>query len=116
YASGLRFLASASELLSSSSLDYEQTLRTLAELAVPDVADWCAVDRVEGPESLRRVAVQHTDPERVAVAVRLAERFPQNRGAGGGSWQVIEPGESAFYPEISADELAATLEPEQVDL
>ena len=38
----LRFLADAGEVLSSS-LDYEQTLRRVAQLAVPDFADWCAV-------------------------------------------------------------------------
>jgi len=30
-----------------SSLDYEETLRTIAELAVPFLADWCSVDIVE---------------------------------------------------------------------
>src|SRR4051794_9476537 len=38
----LRFIADAGEVLSSS-LDYEQTLRRVAMLAVPDFADWCAV-------------------------------------------------------------------------
>src|SRR6202044_2166925 len=39
------FLAEASGVLASS-LDYEQTLRNVAELAVPKIADWCAVDLV----------------------------------------------------------------------
>ena len=38
----LRFIADAGEVLSSS-LDYAQTLRQVARLAVPDFADWCAV-------------------------------------------------------------------------
>ncbi|HEX8917719.1 MAG TPA: PAS domain S-box protein, partial [Chloroflexota bacterium] len=37
----LAFLAEASSVLASS-LDYEQTLRSVAELAVPHIADWCA--------------------------------------------------------------------------
>ncbi|HEY9230806.1 MAG TPA: PAS domain S-box protein, partial [Blastocatellia bacterium] len=37
-----RFLAEASAALASS-LDYEVTLRRVAELAVPQLADWCAV-------------------------------------------------------------------------
>ncbi len=40
------FLAEASGVLASS-LDYEQTLRNVAQLAVPEVADWCAVDLVD---------------------------------------------------------------------
>lgn len=36
------FLAHAGELLDETS-DYQQTLRAVAEIAVPEVADWCAV-------------------------------------------------------------------------
>ena len=39
------FLADAGELLWSS-LEYEQALARLAQLAVPRLADWCAVDMV----------------------------------------------------------------------
>ncbi len=38
-----RFLAEASALLSSS-LDREETLRAIASLVVPEIADWCAID------------------------------------------------------------------------
>ena len=40
---GQRFLAEASRVLAGS-LDYEETLRAVARLAVPRMADWCAVD------------------------------------------------------------------------
>ena len=39
----LSFLAEASTLLASS-LDYESTLRAVARLAVPHLADWCVID------------------------------------------------------------------------
>ncbi len=42
----LRFLAEASTILSSS-LDYRETLATVARLSVPRLADWCAVDVLE---------------------------------------------------------------------
>ena len=57
---GHRFLARASQELASS-LDYQETLRAVARLAVPEVADWCAVDVLAGDE-LERVAVEHVDP------------------------------------------------------
>ena len=41
-----RFMARASETLMSS-LDYEETLRNVAWLAVPEIADWCAVELVD---------------------------------------------------------------------
>src|SRR5438132_10165155 len=51
-----RLLADASRALGAS-LDYETTLDRIAQLAVPGVADWCAVDILE-PDSvtLRRMA------------------------------------------------------------
>jgi PAS domain-containing protein len=44
-----RFLLRAVDQFSSS-LDYEQTLAAVARLAVPTLADWCAVDIVEGDQ------------------------------------------------------------------
>ena len=65
------FLAQVSGVLASS-LDYEQTLRNVAELAVPDIADWCAVDLVDEDGDRHPVAVAHTrsghDPPRGAAS------------------------------------------------
>ena len=44
------FLSEATKLLGSS-LDVETTLRAVAEAAVPQIADWCAVDIVRDPAS-----------------------------------------------------------------
>ncbi len=64
-----RFLAEAGWVLGSS-LDYEQTLADVARLAVPHVADWCAVDIfVHG--RLQRVALEHVDQLQVALAREL---------------------------------------------
>lgn len=53
-----RFLADAGELLSSS-LDSLQVLRELARLAVPRLADVCAVDLLEADGRRRRVEIAH---------------------------------------------------------
>ena len=53
-----------------SSLDYGQTLADVARLAIPRVADWCAVDIfVDG--RLERVALEHVDPLKLAIAREL---------------------------------------------
>ena len=58
-----RFLAEASRALADS-LEYESTLASIAQLAVPVVADWCAVDLVaDVAGELDRVAVAHVDPD-----------------------------------------------------
>ena len=68
----LRFLAQASAKLSAS-LEQRATLRTVAELAVPELGDWCLVDLVEPDGSFERVAVGTADPSQLGLA-RLAER------------------------------------------
>jgi PAS domain S-box-containing protein len=69
------FLAQVSGVLGSS-LDYEQTLRNVAELAVPDVVDWCAVDLLDEDGDRRPVAVVHADPRRVDLAEQLRTYEP----------------------------------------
>jgi PAS domain S-box-containing protein len=99
----LSFIAEASELLASS-LDYEQTLRRVAQLAVPRLADWCAIDMV-GPEGeIQRLAVAHQDPEKVRWAYELQERYPPDPDAPHGVSHVIRSGEAEFLPELP-DEL-----------
>jgi PAS domain S-box-containing protein len=73
----LRFLATASDHLASS-LDYETTLTNVANLAVPEIADWCAVDVVDDEGQLRRLAVAHVDPKKVELAHELRQRYPPN--------------------------------------
>jgi PAS domain S-box-containing protein len=58
-----------------SSLDYEETLRIVAKLAVPAIADWCAVDIVDKEGALRRLAVAHVDPAKVRLARTMQERY-----------------------------------------
>ncbi|MFE6667462.1 PP2C family protein-serine/threonine phosphatase [Streptomyces sp. NPDC057697] len=62
-AARLRLLAEASAALASG-LDAEESLRRLARLVVPHLADACVVDVLEG-EQLRRMTVTDRDPERV---------------------------------------------------
>ncbi len=70
-----RFLAEAGQALAAS-LDYEATLATVARLAVPVVADWCAVDAVDARGRIRRLAIAHSDPARVEMAWKLHHAYP----------------------------------------
>jgi PAS domain S-box-containing protein len=101
----LQFLARASETLASS-LDYETTLRHVAESTVPELTDWCAVDLLDRAGELHRVAVVHADPEKVALAYRLHERYPSRPDAPHGVWNVIRSGEPEYLEDISDEVLA----------
>jgi PAS domain S-box-containing protein len=99
-----RFLAESSRLLAGS-LDYESTLATIAKLAVPGVADWCGVDLAgDRPLEAQRVAVEHVDPAKVALAQELADRYPAEARTDRGLHQVLTTGESQLWPHIP-DEL-----------
>jgi PAS domain S-box-containing protein len=99
-----RFLAEASKELASS-LDYQTTLTSVARMAVPALADWCAVDLVEDEDGeLQRLAVAHVDQAKVAWAHELQQRYPSDPEAPYGIHNVLRTGKSEFYPEIT-DEL-----------
>jgi len=97
------FLARAMETLASS-LDYRTTLRRVAELAVPELADWCTIDILEpGAQVSQQLAVAHVDPAKVAFAREVGLRYPSNRDAPTGAPQVIRSGKSELYSELPAE-------------
>jgi serine phosphatase RsbU (regulator of sigma subunit) len=101
----LSFLADVSaELLGN--LDYRATLTNVANLLVPDLADWCAVDMVERG-GVATLAVAHTDPDKVAWAWELQRRYPPDPDAPTGAPNVIRTGVSELYEEITDEMLAA---------
>jgi PAS domain S-box-containing protein len=74
-----RFLSQASELLLNS-LDIEKTLGTVAQITVPELADWCLIELVDeartGPDALQPVAFAHVNPERVQRVHELRKKLP----------------------------------------
>ncbi|HEX8439482.1 ATP-binding protein [Archangium sp.] len=100
----LRFLAQASEVLTAS-LDYEDTLGRVARLAVPVLADWCAVDVLDARGQVRQLVIVHRDPEKVGMAEELARRYPRAPETTSGSLQVLRTGEPLLIPDIPDEAL-----------
>ena len=101
------FMARAGEALASS-LDYRATLSTVAQLAVPELADWCSVELVEpGAKGPSQVALAHADAKKIEFARELARRYPPNPEATSGVPQVIRTGRSELYAEVPAQLLEA---------
>ncbi|HVL52901.1 MAG TPA: PAS domain S-box protein, partial [Vitreimonas sp.] len=93
------FLAEASAVLSSS-LDYEETLSRVMQLAVPEIADWAVVDLVGADGTLDRLVVAHVDPARVELARALRERYPPDLNAPTGVGAVARTGRAELVTEI----------------
>jgi serine phosphatase RsbU (regulator of sigma subunit) len=105
------FLSHTSEVLASS-LDYEETLTRVAELAVPDLADWCSVEMLDRT-TIRQLAVAHVDPKMVAFARELRQRFPPSLDDPTGVGAVLRTGKREFYPSLPEELLVASMRDEE---
>jgi PAS domain S-box-containing protein len=105
------FLARASVELASS-LDYTTTLATVARIAVPMVADWCAVDVVEDGE-VRRLAVAHIDPERIRFVEEIQRRYPPDPNSASGVPNILRTGKSEMIAVIPNELLEAAARDEE---
>ena len=98
----LSFLGEATALLTSS-LEFERTLERLTELAVPQLADWCAISMlVEETGEIEQVVVAHQDPERKrwAEAMRARSRAIRVDDEFDLTAQVIRTAEPVFLREV----------------
>jgi PAS domain S-box-containing protein len=100
------FLAEVSDVLASS-LDYEQTLRNVARLTVPDIADWCAVDLFDEEGDRQPVAVAHRNPDRLKLAEELRRYERERPDPTQGLGLVFHTGESLLYEDITDEMLVA---------
>lgn len=94
----LRFLSDAGKILGES-LELEATLENVVHLVVPGLADWCAVHLVRSGV-VDRIAVMHTQPEKLALARDLQARYPVRMTAPNGIAKVIRTGETEMFEEI----------------
>ena len=101
----MSFLADASALLAS--LEYETTLRDVAQLAVPRISDWCAVDVAQPDGTLERIVTAHVDPEKIDLAKRLEAQYPVDPSAPYGVLNVFRTGVAELHGNVT-DEVLAT--------
>src|SRR3954462_5983918 len=110
------FLARAGAILDAS-LDYEETLRSVAQIAIPEVADWCAVSVLDDSGMLQEVATAHVDDGQRELGAEISRRFPPDPSADSGAYRVARSGETAFVHEVTDDMLVAAVDdPEHLEL
>jgi PAS domain S-box-containing protein len=100
------FLAEASSLLAQT-FDYETELQGLARLVVPQLADWCVIHVLDEQGEIVPVALEHTDPAKVAGAWRSTERHPVDRTVEVGVAGVISSRTPLLLEEVT-DEILQT--------
>jgi serine phosphatase RsbU (regulator of sigma subunit) len=110
------FLARAGAILDAS-LDYEETLRAVAQIAIPEVADWCAVSVLDDDRVLQEVATAHVDDAQRELGAEISRRFPADPSSDSGSYAVARSGETAYVREVTDAMLVAGIpDPEHLDL
>ena len=82
------------------SLDYRRALQAVAQLAVPEIADWCVIDLLEEGGTIRSIALAHAEPAKVTFGRELQERYPASIDDVRGVARVVRTGEPALLPEI----------------
>src|SRR5919204_5039978 len=102
------FVAEASAALSSS-LDYAETLGSLARLTVPRIADWCLVYGVTEDGWIERLAVEHGGGRQDAIRAIL-DRHALDPDAPVGVPQVIRTGCSELVAESTPTRLTQDVE------
>jgi PAS domain S-box-containing protein len=106
------FLAEAGATLASS-LDYGTTLQTVARLAVPQFADWCAVDITNESGVAERVAVAHADPAKIALAEQLQAQYPETAESPNAVTRVLNTLEPILVERVTPQMIEAAARSEE---
>jgi signal transduction histidine kinase len=107
------FLAEATQILASS-LDFDATLRRVADLCVPYFADWCAIDVAEDDGAFRRVAFAHADAARRERGATLLGRFRPDPRCARGLGRVLQQRSVEWQADgAGPDTLAVNADPRQ---
>ncbi|HET7677050.1 MAG TPA: PAS domain S-box protein [Candidatus Limnocylindrales bacterium] len=108
----LHFLAEASARLVGA-VDYEATLKSIADLVVPRLADWCVVDLLDASGELQGVVISHVDPAKVEAARRYRELYPPDPDSAQGAHAVVRTGEPQLFARISEEMIDTVARDEQ---
>lgn len=105
------FLARSGRYLAQS-IDYEETLKKVASLALPYLGAWGFVDVLENGH-LRRLAVIHPNPEKQKIARTLCTRYPRQTADLLGVYRVLESGEPELLNHLDPEQIATRAEDEE---
>src|SRR5262249_44990872 len=108
------FLAQAVSLLAAS-LDLETTLANVVRLAVPALADWCAIDPIEPDGSTRPITRVPSAPARQQLLDEIQRRYGDERV--GTMARVRETGQAELRSDVTDEMLSSSAhDPEHLEL
>ncbi|HSM35534.1 MAG TPA: HAMP domain-containing sensor histidine kinase [Longimicrobiales bacterium] len=99
-----RFLLDASSALASS-LDWSESVRHLAEILAPALCDWCCLDVLTGPGTVRRVCGGGANPERTPLLRELEATFALDLDSEHPAARAIRSGEPVHLQDLGIEDL-----------
>ncbi len=95
-----RMLNEANNVLLSS-LDHQITLQEIAHLLVPAFADYCRIALVDEQQQIKEIAMNHIDPEKIALVAALYERYKDRARATYGLQKILQTGQPELISNVS---------------
>jgi GAF domain-containing protein len=100
----MRLLLEAGETLGEATT-VERRLEQITRLAVPKLADFCAIDLLEADGSLRRVALAALDVDTERVNWAVASRYRRDPLGTHPVWDVLRDAKPVIWSEVDPDRL-----------
>src|SRR5215216_1153949 len=96
--------AEASAVLGGS-LDYERTVQRVADLLVPEVADWAGIDVLEPDGSTRQLTTRLDDSELQAFLLELRSRYREVADQSQGTQAALQENRSVLVHDATGPPL-----------
>jgi PAS domain S-box-containing protein len=88
-----------------SSLDHQITLKEVAELIVPSLADYCRIALLDANQQIKDISVNHIDPEKITLVRALYEQYKDRASTTHGLQKLLETGRSELISNVSNEVL-----------
>ena len=103
----LRFLMESAKILSIAT-EFQDRLQEKSKLAVPSLADWCAIDILDSAGKLSRATIVHRDPAKIAWVQEFEKKYVTDLGIESAAERVVRTGVAEFVPSITDEAIDAT--------
>lgn len=95
-----QFLEQASLILGKS-IDYATTLKNLARLIIPSLADYCRIVVLDENKTIQEIAIHHKDSRKKGLVVDLYKAYKDRSKTTHGLGQLLKSGKSELIPEMT---------------
>jgi len=95
--------------------DHVDLMRRVTSTAVPMLGDWCSLTFLPTNGDPPVIEVAHIDPDRVAWARELQDRYPYDPDSDSMVARAIRTGETAYIPDVTAELIDEAIEQSGVD-